>query len=275
MLASETHEMRSTDDAGRQVLWRFLEAVERWDLEAAETLTTDDLEMAWPQSGERFVGRANAVGALEAMSQKPEPAGEPLLVGRGDTWVLMMPVREGGELFRYLGVFELRGERIARSTEYFGAPFPADPARARYAVPDGGSIDDGGPTSGSTTTDGRAVLDRYLEAVSGGDPDALGAVFAEDIEMWWPQSGERFVGRDDVMAVNRVRAELPSPAGEPRIVGSGDVWVLMLPVRYPDGGLSHFVGVFQLEGPTIRRATGHWASPFPADPARAAFATRD
>jgi hypothetical protein len=103
----------------------------------------------------------------------------------------------------------------------------------------------------------------------------LATVFAEDIQMWWPQSGERFVGRANVMAANRTRGEMPAPAGEPLIVGSGDVWVLMLPIRYPDGGLFHFVGVFELAGSSIRRATGHWASPLPADPARAAFATRE
>jgi hypothetical protein len=46
----------------------------------------------------------------------------------------------------------------------------------------------------------------------------------------------------------------------------------MLPIRYPDGGLFHFVGVFELAGSMIRRAIGHWAGPFPADPARAPFA---
>ncbi|MET0772007.1 MAG: nuclear transport factor 2 family protein [Candidatus Limnocylindrales bacterium] len=274
MPASVTSEARAGADAGLQVMMRYLEAVERWDLEAAETVTTDDLEMWWPQSGERFVGRANAVRALEAMSQKPEPAGEPRLVGHGDTWVLLMPVREGGEVDRYVGVFELAGGRVHRSTEYFGAPFPADPARAPFAArgdSQAGAGEDR-PTGGSPTTDGRAVVARYLEAADRGDPEAMGALFADDMEMWWPQSGERFVGRANVMAANRARQEMPLPAGEPRIVGSGDVWVLMLPIRYADGGLFHFVGLFELAGSTIRRATGHWASPFPADPARAPFA---
>jgi hypothetical protein len=134
MLAIVNSEPQSVGDAGQQVMLRYLDAVERWDLAAAEALTTDDLEMWWPQSGERFVGRANAVRALEVMSQKPEPAGAPRLLGHGDAWVLMMPVREGGEVYRYIGVFELTGARIRRTTEYFCAPFPADPARAPFAA---------------------------------------------------------------------------------------------------------------------------------------------
>ena len=49
MLASEIRETGIAADPGRQVLWRFLEAIARWDLAAAETLTTDDLVMWWPQ----------------------------------------------------------------------------------------------------------------------------------------------------------------------------------------------------------------------------------
>ena len=124
----------------------------------------------------------------------------------------------------------------------------------------------------ATETDGRTVLMRYLEAAGRGDPDAFGAVFADDIEMWWPQSGERFVGRANVMAANRARGEMPVPEGEPHILGDGDVWVLMLPIRYPDGDLFRFVAVFELAGATIRRATGYWASPFPADPSRVGYA---
>jgi hypothetical protein len=119
---------------------------------------------------------------------------------------------------------------------------------------------------------GQQVMLRYLDAVERWDLAAAEALTTDDLEMWWPQSGERFVGRADVMAANRVRAEMPLPDGEPRIVGSGDVWVLMLPIRYPDGDRLRFVGVFELAGGTIRRATGHWAGPLPTDPARAPFA---
>jgi hypothetical protein len=62
----------------------------------------------------------------------PEPAGEPRLVRSGGTMVRMMPLRYGEEIFRYVGVYKLRDDRIARSTGYFGAPFPAQEFRAPY-----------------------------------------------------------------------------------------------------------------------------------------------
>lgn len=88
--------------------------------------------MYWPQSGERFRGRQNAFGAMGAIEEGHTPAGEPRLVGGADVWVVMMPMRFGEEAHEYVGVFELRDGRIAASTEYFAAPFPASPARAPY-----------------------------------------------------------------------------------------------------------------------------------------------
>lgn len=123
----------TTGSAGREVLERFLAAAERRDLDAAATCVHPDVVMEWPQSGERFSGRENAIGAVAATEERPEFAGEPRIVGEGDTWVVMMPLRYGADTYHYVGLFELRGGLIRRSTEYFGAPFPPQAIRARYA----------------------------------------------------------------------------------------------------------------------------------------------
>lgn len=124
---------RSTD--GRDVLERFLVAAERKDHQAMAALAHPGIEMSWPQSGERFVGRENALGALLATEEKPEIAGEPRIVGEGSSWVLLMPLRYGADLYQYAGIFEIEDGQIRRSTEFFGAPFPAQPGRARFAEP--------------------------------------------------------------------------------------------------------------------------------------------
>ncbi|MEO5919467.1 MAG: nuclear transport factor 2 family protein, partial [Candidatus Limnocylindrales bacterium] len=90
----------------------------------------------WPQSGERFRGRDNALAAGRTQPEMPTPAGELLLLGCGDVWVSMVPLRYREEVHHDVGVFELRDGLIARTTEYFGAPFPAPEARARFTERD-------------------------------------------------------------------------------------------------------------------------------------------
>jgi len=123
---------------GREILGRFLAASERRDYESLMHLAHPEIEMSWPQSGERFVGRENAIGALLATEEKPEFAGEPRIVGSGSTWVLTLPLRYGDDIYHYAGIFELEDGLLRRATEFFGAPFPAQPARAPFASPTGG-----------------------------------------------------------------------------------------------------------------------------------------
>jgi len=119
--------------SGEATIMRLFEAMEQRDEAALAALVTDDFTMAWPQSGERFRGLENALGALSIQDDVPTPEGEPRIVGGGDTWVVMMPLRypEAGTV-HYVGVFELRDGLVRASTEYFGAPFPPKPERARF-----------------------------------------------------------------------------------------------------------------------------------------------
>ena len=122
-------------DQGLEVMERFLAAADAKDIDAMVSLAHGDLVMEWPQSGERFVGREKALAAFTATEEKPDIVGEPQLAGANDLWVLRMPVRYGEDIYHYVGVFELQDGLIIHSTEFFGAPFPADPARAAYAEP--------------------------------------------------------------------------------------------------------------------------------------------
>lgn len=129
--------MESSDTTadGRAVLVQFFAAMEGGDIDAARSLLHEDLVMEWPQSGERFRGPDNAIAAMAATETKPEPVDEPRIVGGGSTWVLSMPLSYGGEIHHYVGVFEIVDGTIHRSTEYFGAPFPAQAGRSQYAEP--------------------------------------------------------------------------------------------------------------------------------------------
>lgn len=117
---------------GSAVILQLWAAAESKDMVRLRALVHDDLVMEWPQSGERFTGADNAIGGMTATEEKPEVAGEPRIVGAGDVWVVMAPLRYGTELHHYVGIFELDAGRVRRTTEYFGAPFPAQEARAQY-----------------------------------------------------------------------------------------------------------------------------------------------
>ncbi len=118
--------------SGREILEAIIEATERQDPEMLRPLMHPDLVGEWPQSGERFIGPDNAIGAMTATETKPELVAEPRVVGSGDLWVMMLPARYGEDTYHYVGVFELDGGRLRRVTEYFGAPFPAPESRAPF-----------------------------------------------------------------------------------------------------------------------------------------------
>ncbi len=126
------------------------------------------------------------------------------------------------------------------------------------------------------TTEDRATRDlveRFFAASEAGDRDALATLIDDDMVMDWPQSGERFRGRDDVMAAMAAVEVRPQLSGEPRLVGCGPVWVFMVPLRYGDE-VQHYVAVLEVENGLIRRGTGFWGAPFPPQAGRAPFLDR-
>jgi SnoaL-like domain len=125
-----------SDQANRELVERFFAASERGDADVVASLVDDQMVMEWPQSGERFKGRANVLGAMGAVEVKPEFAGQPRLVGSGSLWVLMVPLRYGADILQYVAVLELEGGKIKRATGYWGAPFPAHESRAPFAARD-------------------------------------------------------------------------------------------------------------------------------------------
>jgi hypothetical protein len=78
------------------------------------------------------VGSANVLAAMAAVEVKPEFAGQPRLIGSGEVWVLMVPLRYGEDVLEYVAVLELQDGRIRNATGYWGAPFPAQAARAPF-----------------------------------------------------------------------------------------------------------------------------------------------
>jgi hypothetical protein len=95
----------------------------------------------------------------------------------------------------------------------------------------------------------------------------------DDMVIDWPHPGERFRGRENVLGAMAAVEVKPRFAGSPRLIGSGPLWVLMVPLGYGEEVLQ-YVAVLELEGGRILRAMGYWGAPFPAQDSRTAYTER-
>ena len=97
----------------------------------------------------------------------------------------------------------------------------------------------------------RAMLEQHFE-MARSDPDAAHAMYHDDAVLEFPQSGERFVGVENM---REWRSSYPANTSfEYREVrGNGDIWVAELTVTY-DGGDENFgVSILELRGDRIAR----------------------
>ena len=116
----------------------------------------------------------------------------------------------------------------------------------------------------------RAGIRAHWDASERGDIEAEHAIYAADAILDYPQSGERFRGRDHIQAQR---------GGHPaerhftvrRILGGGDLWVSECVITY-DGVPTYSVSVMELTGDLVTHETQYFADPFPAPASRAALA---
>jgi hypothetical protein len=122
---------------------------------------------------------------------------------------------------------------------------------------------------GTTDAD---VAARLFEAWERWDLDAVGALYAEEAVDTRPQSGERFVGRDNIMGMYR---EVPGPPGITwrTIRGGPAVWAAQGVVDYGEGPV-HIVGIVEVAGGAVVEADFYFAEPFEPPEARTRWAER-
>lgn len=89
---------------------------------------------------------------------------------------------------------------------------------------------------------GRDILERFFQAAESGDMESMMSLVRDDIVMFWPQSGERFVGKENAARAMEATEVQPTVEGVPEVIGNGDVWTLHTRLRYGDD-LYHYVGV--------------------------------
>ena len=95
---------------------------------------TDDFVEEWPQSGERLTKAASM-----KMADYPQMTGTSpkftykRMLGGGDIFVVEGTIDYGdGIPVSYVGIGELRGDKVAKMTEYFANPFEAPAWRADF-----------------------------------------------------------------------------------------------------------------------------------------------
>jgi hypothetical protein len=103
--------------------------------ELIQNYATDDFVEEWPQSGERLSREAS----LRMAEQYPEMTGSTpkmtykRMLGGGDVFVIEGTIDYGdGVPVSYVGIGEMRGDKIARITAYFANPFEAPAWRADF-----------------------------------------------------------------------------------------------------------------------------------------------
>ena len=118
------------------------------------------------------------------------------------------------------------------------------------------------------------VAERLWKSFEERDWDRAGELMHDDFVQEWPQSGERIVGRDNAIAINR-----DFPGGLPtmnirRTLGSGDLEVLEVELTYADGSRYFAVSVLELRDGKVVGETDYFGQPFPAPEWRAQWVER-
>jgi ketosteroid isomerase-like protein len=117
--------------------------------------------------------------------------------------------------------------------------------------------------------DGGHVAEKLWRALQAGDWETAGGCLHDDFVQEWPQSGERIVGRDNALAIER-----NFPGGLPtmrfrRTLAAGDLAVVEVELTYADGGRYLGVGILELRDGKVVKETDYYAQPFPAPEWRA------
>ena len=107
-------------------------ASESGDGDTEQAVYADDAILDYPQSGERFRGRAGIQGQRDG-----NPADRHFralrIRGGGDLWVSEVVITYDGAPTYSVSIMEFVGDQVAHETQYFADPFPAPVSRAAIA----------------------------------------------------------------------------------------------------------------------------------------------
>jgi hypothetical protein len=124
-------------DADAQARAKIMEhwrASEQGDSVAEHAIYAADAILDYPQSGERFCGRA-AITAQRGGHPADRHFTLLRISGTGDLWVSECVISYDGTPTYSVSIMELSGDLVAHETQYFADPFNPPPWRAALAEP--------------------------------------------------------------------------------------------------------------------------------------------
>jgi hypothetical protein len=126
--------MTDTDARTRAAIEQHWQSSESGDIETEHAIYADDAILDYPQSGERFRGRATI-----AAQRGGHPADRHFTIrritGGGNLWVSECIITYDGAPTHSVSIMEFAHERVVHETQYFADPFEAAPSRAALAEP--------------------------------------------------------------------------------------------------------------------------------------------
>jgi hypothetical protein len=121
-------------DSIRAALDQHWRASESGDTEAEHAMYADDAILDYPQSGERFRGRA-AIAAQRGGHPADRHFTVLRITGSGELWVSECVITYDGVPTYSVSVMEFADGEIAHETQYFGDPFGSPASRIALAEP--------------------------------------------------------------------------------------------------------------------------------------------
>ena len=122
------------DDRTRAAIEEHWAASEAGDTETEHAIYAEEAILDYPQSGERFRGRATI-----AAQRGGHPADRHFTVlrvsGGRDHWVSECVITYDGVPTYSVSIMDFAGERVAHETQYFADPFGSPAWRADLAEP--------------------------------------------------------------------------------------------------------------------------------------------
>jgi SnoaL-like domain len=116
----------------------------------------------------------------------------------------------------------------------------------------------------------RAAVEEHWLASDRGDTETEHAIYAADAVLDYPQSGERFRGRETI-AAQRGGHPANRRFAVRRITGGGDLWVSECVITY-DGVPTYSVSIMEFAHEHVVHETQYFADTFQAPAWRAALA---